>query len=222
MVQSQLVVYFSLSILSVIGGVYQVIHFLSRDRNTWLACLAVCPIVIAIFLFFFCIFVGQLYRQLKQEAAAKKQQELQQKSSESKPEVTRDSRGYRRVRSVRTLKRRSEMRRCRSVDNIPDHKFPDLIRVRSDLYLSIPRASLSRSRSVSRSRSRCSETRSMTDINNNLETETGEEVSVVSISRKPSSVSGASQGRSAQQPGVIKSNKMTREQIIDLFSSQGC
>ena len=173
------------------------IHFLSRDRNTWLACLAVCPIVVAIFLFFFCIFVGQLYRQMKHEADVKKRSTCLA-GSEGKPEVTRDSRdGYRRVRSVRTLKRRSEMRRCRSVDNLPDNAklFNDLVRVRSDPYLSIPRASLSSNRS-SRSRSRCSESKSMTDLNNNevsldiQNQETKESLPTTTISRKPSSLSG--------------------------------
>ena len=171
------------------------IHFLSRDKNTLLACLAVCPIVVAIFLFFFCIFVGQLYKQMRCEVEVKKRNACHSES-EGKPEVTRGTRdGYRRVRSVRTLKRRSEMRRCRSVDNIPDSQrlFNDLVRVRSDPYLSIPRASLSSTRS-SRSRSRCSESRSMTDLNNNdvdtRDKDRAGSVPMSNISRKPSSLSG--------------------------------
>merc|ERR1712209_295686 len=54
---------------------------------------------------------------------------------------------------------RDDMMRSKSVDNIHNNIFPDLIRVRSDPYLSIPRASLTRSRKLS-----------TTDLNNNSDT----------------------------------------------------
>ena len=60
------------------------------------------------------------------------------------------------MKSVRSLKRRSDLRRSRSVDSVVSRRQsdlgPHLVRVTSDPHLSIPRASLSRSR---------------TDLNNN-------------------------------------------------------
>ena len=103
------------------AGLYQAGHFVT-SRNTLLACLSVCPIVTAIFIFFLCVFVFQLYKQLRVRP--------DKSDTNLKPEAVGDTwplsrqsvqteAGYRCVRSVRTLKRRSEMRqRSRSVDHV--------------------------------------------------------------------------------------------------------
>ena len=145
----------SLACLCLLGGLYQSGHFLLTDPL--LACLAVLPLVLAIFLTFFCLFVCQLYRDLR---ASQRPQKL---SPEAGPGEGRQEgggegggRGYRCVRSVRSLKRRSHLRRSRSVDSVVSRGQSDraghLVRVTSDPHLSIPRASLTRSR---------------TDLNNN-------------------------------------------------------
>ena len=103
------------------AGLYQAGHFVTSG-NTLLACLSVCPIVTAIFIFFLCVFVFQLYKQLRVRP--------DKSDTTLKPEAGGDTwplsrqrvqteAGYRCVRSVRTLKRRSEMRqRSRSVDHV--------------------------------------------------------------------------------------------------------
>ena len=130
----------SLSCLCVLGGLYQCGHFLMTDPL--LSSLAILPIVLAIFLLFFCLFVCQLYRQMRSRPGV---------TVEKAPAVTVEAgggRGYRCVRSVRSLKRRSELKRSRSVDTVHSQYRRDtdrqLERVRSDPHLSIPRASLTR------------------------------------------------------------------------------
>ena len=103
------------------AGLYQAVHFMSSGNNL-LACLSVCPLVTAIFIFFLCVFVFQLYRQLKTRPdttdATLKQEAGVATWPRDTPRVQTEA-GYRCVRSVRTLKRRSEMRqRSRSVDHV--------------------------------------------------------------------------------------------------------
>ena len=98
------------------------------------------------------------------------------------------------MRSVRSLKRRSELRRSRSVDSVYRRETDqrNLVRVSSDPHLSIPRASLTRSR---------------TDLNNN------QKVGGTVIEKRYSSSSLSSP--SVRSPGAVI---MTREQIIDMFA----
>ena len=150
----------ALTCLCLLGGLYQSGHFLLTD--TLLSCLAIIPIVIAIFLLFFCLFVCQLYRDLRAGQQGHKQTgdlaegrevEGAAEGGEGGGRGRGRGRGYRCVRSVRSLKRRSELRRSRSVDcGEARRDWRPLVRVSSDPHLSIPRASLTRSR---------------TDLNNN-------------------------------------------------------
>ena len=184
----------SLTCLCLVGGLYQSAHFLLTD--TLLSCLAILPIVIAIFLLFFCLFVCQLYRDLR---AGQHTHKLNSEAGQGREDGGREAggegggggeggrgrgRGYRCVRSVRSLKRRSDLRRSRSVDSVVSRRQSDLgqhlVRVTSDPHLSIPRASLSRSR---------------TDLNNNN-------------NNKAASVRSPG-------PGTLI---MTKEQIIDMFA----
>ena len=102
------------------------------------------------------------------------------------------------MRSVRSLKRKSELRRSRSVDSVYRRRLIDqaghLVRVTSDPHLSIPRASLTRSR---------------TDLNNNQEG-----VKMVEKSYS-SSLSSPSAGRPGGRGGGVI---MTKQQIIDMFA----
>ena len=106
---------------------------------------------------------------------------------------------------MRSLKRRSQLRRSRSVDSVARRDLGQpLVRVSSDPHLTIPRASLTRSptRSLTRSPNR-SPTRS--DLNNN---------------RPGLVVMEKNSSRSVRRPGDI----MTKDQIIDMFAcpdSQG-
>ena len=100
-----------------------------------LSSLAILPIVTAIFLLFFCLFVCQLYRQLRAEQARMEEKAVPVSEAGG-------GKGYRCARSVRSLKRRSELRRTRSVDTVYRRRDSQLVRVRSDPHLSIPRASL--------------------------------------------------------------------------------
>ena len=109
--------------LCLAAGLYQAVHFVTSG-NTLLACLSVCPFVTAIFIFFLCVFVFQLYRQLQTQRPGKSDiTSLQHEAGgdtwpRGTPRVPAEA-GYRCVRSVRTLKRRSEMRmRSRSVDHV--------------------------------------------------------------------------------------------------------
>ena len=202
--------------------------------DTLLAVLAVFPVVTAIFLFFFCLFVGQLYTQLRAAApAATKQTRVAPDTwPQQTPRAdTRDPAPPRCVRSVRTLKRRSEMRRTRSVDHVSsahvgagprararsadtvslggggDSLYSALVRVRSDPYLSIPRASL---KSVASSSA---------DLNNNNNSSYNNNYS--SSSSRPV-LSRSSSARLPQPPSPspkVTSSSLTREQIIQLFSA---
>ena len=204
--------------------------------DTLLAVLAVFPVVTAIFLFFFCLFVGQLYTQLRDAApAATKQTRVAPDTwPQQTPHAdTRDPAPPRCVRSVRTLKRRSEMRRTRSVDHVSsahvgagprararsadtvslggggDSLYSALVRVRSDPYLSIPRASL---KSVASSSA---------DLNNNRSSSYNNNYS--SSSSRPV-LSRSSSARLPQPPSPspsrkVTSSSLTREQIIQLFSA---
>ena len=201
--------------------------------DTLLAVLAVFPVVTAIFLFFFCLFVGQLYTQLRDAApAATKQTRVAPDTwPQQTPRAdTRDPAPPRCVRSVRTLKRRSEMRRTRSVDHVSsahvgagprararsadtvslggggDSLYSALVRVRSDPYLSIPRASL---KSVASSSA---------DLNNNNNNSYNNNYS---SSSRPV-LSRSSSARLPQPPSPppkVTSSSLTREQIIQLFSA---
>ena len=204
--------------------------------DTLLAVLAVFPVVTAIFLFFFCLFVGQLYTQLRDAApaAAKQTRVAPDTWPQQTPRAdTRDPAPPRCVRSVRTLKRRSEMRRTRSVDHVSsahvgagprararsadtvslggggggDSLYSALVRVRSDPYLSIPRASL---KSVASSSA---------DLNNNRSSSYNNNYS--SSSSRPV-LSRSSSARLPQPPSPsrkVTSSSLTREQIIQLFSA---
>ena len=203
--------------------------------DTLLAVLAVFPVVTAIFLFFFCLFVGQLYTQLRVAApAATKQTRVAPDTwPQQTPRAdTRDPAPPRCVRSVRTLKRRSEMRRTRSVDHVSsahvgagprararsadtvslggggDSLYSALVRVRSDPYLSIPRASL---KSVASSSA---------DLNNNNNNSYNNNNNYSSSSRPV--LSRSSSARLPQPPSPppkVTSSSLTREQIIQLFSA---
>ena len=199
--------------------------------DTLLAVLAVFPVVTAIFLFFFCLLVGQLYTQLRDAApAATKQTRVAPDTwPQQTPRAdTRDPAPPRCVRSVRTLKRRSEMRRTRSVDHVSsahvgagprararsadtvslggDSLYSALVRVRSDPHLSIPRASL---KSVASSSA---------DLNNNNYSSYNNNYS---SSSRPV-LSRSSSARLPQPPSPspkVTSSSLTREQIIQLFSA---
>ena len=201
--------------------------------DTLLAVLAVFPVVTAIFLFFFCLFVGQLYTQLRDAAPAATKQTRAAPDTwpQQTPRAdTRDPAPPRCVRSVRTLKRRSEMRRTRSVDHVSsahvgagprararsadtvslggggDSLYSALVRVRSDPYLSIPRASL---KSVASSSA---------DLNNNNNSSYNNNYS---SSSRPV-LSRSSSARLPQPPSPppkVTSSSLTREQIIQLFSA---
>ena len=205
--------------------------------DTLLAVLAVFPVVTAIFLFFFCLFVGQLYTQLRGAApAATKQTRVAPDTwPQQTPRAdTRDPAPPRCVRSVRTLKRRSEMRRTRSVDHVSsahvgagprararsadtvslggggggDSLYSALVRVRSDPHLSIPRASL---KSVASSSA---------DLNNNNNNNNSYNNNYSSSSRPV--LSRSSSARLPQPPSPppkVTSSSLTREQIIQLFSA---
>ena len=204
--------------------------------DTLLAVLAVFPVVTAIFLFFFCLFVGQLYTQLRDAAPAAAKQTCVAPDTwpQQTPHAdTRDPAPPRCVRSVRTLKRRSEMRRTRSVDHVSsahvgagprararsadtvslggggggDSLYSALVRVRSDPYLSIPRASL---KSVASSSA---------DLNNNNSYNNN-----YSSSGSRPVLSRSSSARLPQPPSPspsrkVTSSSLTREQIIQLFSA---
>lgn len=191
----------ALTCLCLLGGLYQSGHFLLTD--TLLSCLAIIPIVIAIFLLFFCLFVCQLYRELRASQRGQKQTgDLGGGREEGALEGGEGGgRGYRCVRSVRSLKRRSQLRRSRSVDSVARRDLGQpLVRVSSDPHLTIPRASLTRSLTRSPTRS---PTRS--DLNNN---------------RPGLVVMEKNSSRSVRRPGDI----MTKDQIIDMFAcpdSQG-
>ena len=203
--------------------------------DTLLAVLAVFPVVTAIFLFFFCLFVGQLYTQLRDAApAATKQTRVAPDTwPQQTPRAdTRDPAPPRCVRSVRTLKRRSEMRRTRSVDHVSsahvgagprararsadtvslggggDSLYSALVRVRSDPYLSIPRASL---KSVASSSA---------DLNNNNNSSYNNNYSSSSSSRPVLSRSSSARlPLPPSPPPKVTSSSLTREQIIQLFSA---
>ena len=215
-----LVYHVSLCCLCLGGGIYQCVYFIYI--NTLMVCLSVCPIVAAIFLFFFCLFVCQLYKQMKDSEVNKDKLDSDTEVIHMNTLPRTSGTGHRCVRSVRTLKRRSEMRRTRSVDtvltrdniirsksvdNIHNNIFPDLIRVRSDPYLSIPRASLTRSRKLS----------STTDLNNNSLSDTR---SRTPDTCPPQVLTRSISMKTPSQPHIsMVSNTMTREQIIDLFSA---
>ena len=202
--------------------------------DTLLAVLAVFPVVTAIFLFFFCLFVGQLYTQLRDAApAATKQTRVAPDTwPQQTPRAdTRDPAPPRCVRSVRTLKRRSEMRRTRSVDHVSsahvgagprvrarsadtvslggggDSLYSALVRVRSDPYLSIPRASL---KSVASSSA---------DLNNNNSSYNNNNYSSSSSRPVLSRSSSARLPQPPSPPPKVTSSSLTREQIIQLFSA---
>lgn len=205
--------------------------------DTLLAVLAVFPVVTAIFLFFFCLFVGQLYTQLRDAApAATKQTRVAPDTwPQQTPRAdTRDPAPPRCVRSVRTLKRRSEMRRTRSVDHVSsahvgagprararsadtvslggggDSLYSALVRVRSDPYLSIPRASL---KSVASSSA---------DLNNNNYSNNSSYNNNYSSSRPVLSRSSSARLPLPPSPSPsrkVTSSSLTREQIIQLFSA---
>ena len=201
--------------------------------DTLLAVLAVFPVVTAIFLFFFCLFVGQLYTQLRDAApAATKQTRVAPDTwPQQTPRAdTRDPAPPRCVRSVRTLKRRSEMRRTRSVDHVSsahvgagprararsadtvslggggDSLYSALVRVRSDPYLSIPRASL---KSVASSSADLNNNNN-SSYNNNYSSSSRPVLSRSSSARLPLPPSHPPKGTSSS---------LTREQIIQLFSA---
>ena len=222
------------------GGLYQCAHFITT--NTLLACLSICPMVAAIFLFFFCMFVIQLYRQIKSDNHSKDKTKVNNIQTETRHD-TRPTphlpprEGHRCVRSVRTLKRRSELRRSksaemtdndrftrsRSVDNVNNvstpagELFSSLQRVRSDPYLSIPRASLTRSNSD------INNNKSSQDLNNNNRIRNNN--SALNSARMRSSLNQLTRTCSLKtSPSTpithhMISNSMTREQIIDLFSA---
>ena len=202
--------------------------------DTLLAVLAVFPVVTAIFLFFFCLFVGQLYTQLRDAApAATKQTRVAPDTwPQQTPRAdTRDPAPPRCVRSVRTLKRRSEMRRTRSVDHVSsahvgagprararsadtvslggggDSLYSALVRVRSDPYLSIPRASL---KSVASSSA---------DLNNNNNSSYNNNYSSSNSRPVLSRSSSARLPQPPSPPPKVTSSSLTREQIIQLFSA---
>ena len=209
--------------------------------DTLLAVLAVFPVVTAIFLFFFCLFVGQLYTQLRDAApaAAKQTRVAPDTWPQQTPRAdTRDPAPPRCVRSVRTLKRRSEMRRTRSVDHVSsahvgagprararsadtvslggggggggDSLYSALVRVRSDPYLSIPRASL---KSVASSSADLNNNRS-SSYNNNYSSSSRPVLSRSSSARLPQPPSP-----SPSPSRKVTSSSLTREQIIQLFSA---
>ena len=206
--------------------------------DTLLAVLAVFPVVTAIFLFFFCLFVGQLYTQLRDAApAATKQTRVAPDTwPQQTPRAdTRDPAPPRCVRSVRTLKRRSEMRRTRSVDHVSsahvgagprvrarsadtvslgggpggggDSLYSALVRVRSDPYLSIPRASL---KSVASSSADLNNNNNNSSYNNNYSSSSRPVLSRSSSARLPLPPSPSPK---------VTSSSLTREQIIQLFSA---
>ena len=109
--------------LCLAAGLYQAVHF-AASGDTLLACLSVCPLVTAVFIFFLCVFVFQLYRQLQARPDKSDENIKHVADPDTWTQVTprvRTEAGYRCVRSVRTLKRRSEMRqRSRSVDHVMD------------------------------------------------------------------------------------------------------
>ena len=204
--------------------------------DTLLAVLAVFPVVTAIFLFFFCLFVGQLYTQLRDAApaAAKQTRVAPDTWPQQTPRAdTRDPAPPRCVRSVRTLKRRSEMRRTRSVDHVSsahvgagprararsadtvslggggggDSLYSAQVRVRSDPYLSIPRASL---KSVASSSA---------DLNNNNNSSYNNNYSSSSSRPVLSRSSSARLPQPPSPPPKVTSSSLTREQIIQLFSA---
>ena len=181
----------ALTCLCLLGGLYQSGHFLLTD--TLLSCLAIIPIVTAIFLLFFCLFVCQLYRDLRAGQQGHKQTGDLAEGREVEGAVEGGEgggrgRGYRCVRSVRSLKRRSELRRSRSVDcGEARRDWRPLVRVSSDPHLSIPRASLTRSR---------------TDLNNNKAGEREEKSYSTGLSSPPNII-------------------MTKDQIIDMFACPG-
>ena len=206
--------------------------------DTLLAVLAVFPVVTAIFLFFFCLFVGQLYTQLRDAApaAAKQTRVAPDTWPQQTPRAdTRDPAPPRCVRSVRTLKRRSEMRRTRSVDHVSsahvgagprararsadtvslggggDSLYSALVRVRSDPYLSIPRASL---KSVASSSADLNNNRSSSYNNNNYSSSSRPVLSRSSSARLPQPPSP-----SPSPSRKVTSSSLTREQIIQLFSA---